>query len=167
MVRQIVPSSGARRVFKLSIKSWVAYVRVTASCAGLILVSAGFFMMRRFGTAAVICSVLILVPALVRTVYEVLVLRSVVLFHDEQGVWLSSGVLPWSRGVLGVKWRDMEQAAYITGFLPYVLGSHTIRIGHRFTRTSEIVVHDMTRAGFVVDAVNGILAELARRGQLT
>jgi hypothetical protein len=40
----------------------------------------------------------------------------------------------------GVKWRDVEDAVYFPNFLSWLLKSYTVRIGHRFTKSSEIVL---------------------------
>ena len=58
-------------------------------------------------------------------------------------VWAYSGVLPWKKGVAGVKWRDMDEATFEQGFWSWITGSYTVRIGHRFTKASEIVLTDI------------------------
>lgn len=79
-------------------------------------------------------SVLVMVAALAIGVYRILLLKSVHLYTDDVGVWLFRGILPWSKGVRGFKWRDIEDAMYYTGFLSWMFRSYTARIGHRFTR---------------------------------
>lgn len=53
-------------------------------------------------------------------------------------IWVYSGVLPWSKGVAGIKWRDLDEAVYFQGPVSGALRSYCLRIGHRFTKSSEI-----------------------------
>jgi hypothetical protein len=86
--------------------------------------------------------------------YRVLLIRSRVLFTDDSGVWFHEGVLPWARGTRGVKWRDLEGAAVFTGFASWLLRSSTVRVSHRFTKSSEIVVGHVPRGALVAGAIN-------------
>jgi hypothetical protein len=81
-------------------------------------------------------------------------LRSVQLYYDDVGVWLYSGILPWSKGVRGVKWRDMDEAVYMQSFGSWLLRSWTIRVGHRFTKASEITLTSMARGREAVAIIN-------------
>ena len=58
-------------------------------------------------------------------VYRILLVRSVHLYADSKGVWLYRGILPWNRGAVGVKWRDMEDAAFTSGFSSWLFNSYT------------------------------------------
>lgn len=42
-------------------------------------------------------------------------LRAVHLYCGDVGVWVYSGVLPWNKGVAGVKWRNLDEAVYFQG----------------------------------------------------
>ena len=55
-------------------------------------------------------------------------------------MWTYSGILPWKKGVSGVKWRDMDEATFVPGFWSWITGSYTVCIGHRFTKANEIVL---------------------------
>ena len=59
-----------------------------------------------------------------------------------------------------VKWRDLEDAVYFTGFLSWALRSYTIRIGHRFTKTSEIVLPNIARGNLAVEHINQLHREV-------
>jgi hypothetical protein len=69
-------------------------------------------------------------------------------------VWVFRGILPWSKGVSGVKWRDLEDAVFFPNFLSWLLRSYTIRVGHRFTKTSEIVLPNIARGHEAVAHIN-------------
>jgi hypothetical protein len=88
--------------------------------------------------------------------YRVLYIRSCQLFTDDNGVWLHRGVLPWAKGSRGVKWRDLEGATMFTGLKSWLLRSHTVRVSHRFTKDSEIVVAHVPRGAQVVGQINEI-----------
>jgi hypothetical protein len=75
-----------------------------------------------------------------------------------------SGVLPWKKGIAGVKWRDMDEATYINGFKSWATGSYTIRVKHRFTRGSEIVLTNIARGKQAVALLNARHQELIRSG---
>lgn len=71
---------------------------------------------------------------------QVMSVRSVRLLVDNDGVWVHSGIFPWSRGVNGVKWRDLQTATFNNTFFSWALGAYTIRIGHRYTKDSAITL---------------------------
>ena len=50
------------------------------------------------------------------TAYRFAMVRSMVLFYDKDGVWKSSGVFSWGRGVWGVTWRDIEHVEFEKAF---------------------------------------------------
>jgi len=84
------------------------------------------------------------------------------LYYDDVGVWVYAGVLPWKKGVTGVKWRDMDEATFVQGFWSWITRSYTIRIGHRFTKASEIVLTDIAKGKDVVTTLNARQQELIR-----
>ena len=112
----------------IGVKSWTAYAGVLALAALLFFVALPLaFRWNELAAAAVMAGSSLVVG------YRWLVVRSVMLYYDDVGVWVVSGVLPWNKGVHGVKWRDMDEASYINGFVSWVTRSYTVRIGHRFT----------------------------------
>jgi hypothetical protein len=70
-------------------------------------------------------------------------LRSIQLYTDLDGVWVYRGIFPWDKGFSGVKWRDLEDAVFYPNFLSWALKSYTVRVGHRFTKSSEIVLRNI------------------------
>ncbi len=83
---------------------------------------------------------------------------------DDLGVWVHAGVLPWKKGVSGVKWRDMDEATFVNGFTSWATRSYTVRIGHRFTKDSEIVLTNIARGKDAVAIVNARHQALIRSG---
>jgi hypothetical protein len=115
-------------------KSWTAYFTATLIFLLMALVSGTLFYMNQWlGMSFLLLSLGIFI-------YQVLMIHSYLLYTNEHGVWVYSGIFPWSKGVTGVKWRDMEDAVYFSNFFSWILNSYTVRISHRFTKTSEITL---------------------------
>ncbi|MET3130382.1 hypothetical protein AAKU55_000635 [Oxalobacteraceae bacterium GrIS 1.11] len=95
--------------------------------------------------------------------YRVLLIRSYQLYYDDAGVWLNAGILPWNKGISGVKWRDMDEATFVPDFWSWLFKSYTIRIGHRFTKASEITLTSMARGKDAVIALNARQQEMIRK----
>ena len=144
----------------IGVKSWIAYVGVFVTAAllfGVLLPLA--FMWNEIAAAAVL-----VVSALI-VGYRFLSLRSVQLYYDDVGVWVYSGILPWKKGVAGVKWRDMDEATFEQGFWSWITASYTIRIGHRFTKASEIRLTNIARGKDAVAMLNAHQQGLIREGR--
>jgi hypothetical protein len=86
--------------------------------------------------------------------------RSFKLYMDESGVWIFHGVLPWRRGSYGVKWRDLDEAIYYTGFMAWFFSSYTVTVSHRFTRENEIILTHMYKGNKAVELINIRVQEL-------
>jgi hypothetical protein len=121
-------------------KSWVAYAKGVAPwgfvgcCAALgALVSSPEF-------------VLVFFPFLAIAVYRYFDLREVKIEISKNGVYLSQGILPWSKGRDGLSWRDCGGAYFSTGLESWLTGSGAIRVEHRFTRTEGFTVTDIADA---------------------
>ena len=130
--------------------SWVAYLRP--------LVFTGFLsaVIYLFSLSSMHLGFLVggAVLTFLDLVYRILLLRSTVLFMSDEGVWVYSGILPWNKGASGVRWRDVDDASYVPGFLGWALKAYTIRIGHRFTRGSEIVLRAVKDGNRAVEQIN-------------
>ena len=86
-------------------KAWTAYIGPVL--LALILFGAALplaFHWSEWAAAGVMVFTVLVVG------YRVLLLRSYQLYYDDVGVWLYRGILPWSKGLVGVKWRDMDEA---------------------------------------------------------
>lgn len=143
----------------IGVKSWLAYAGVAALAVVLFFVALPLaFRWNEIAAAYVLAGSALLVA------YRFLLVRSVQLYYDDVGVWVVSGVLPWKRGVSGVKWRDMDDASYAGGFVSWAARSWTVRIGHRFTRDSEIVLHHIAHGRKAVETVNAIHQQMIRSG---
>jgi len=85
----------------------------------------------------------------------------VLLVIDHDGVWLQRGILPWSRGMVGVKWRDVHEAVYATGFVSWLLRSYRVVVSHRYTRDEELNIAHVKRGHQAVELINAHLMRVA------
>ncbi|MGH8855745.1 MAG: hypothetical protein ACREWI_15895 [Telluria sp.] len=143
----------------IGVKSWMAYAGVAALA---VLLFAGALPLAFLWNEIAAAVVLVLSALLVA--YRFLLVRSVQLYYDDAGVWVVSGVLPWKKGVAGVKWRDMDDATYVNGFVSWATRSYTVRIGHRYTKDSEIVLHHIAGGRQAVETVNTVHQQMIRAG---
>ena len=145
----------------VGVKSWTAYVGLAILAAllfGLLLPAA--FLVHELAAGAVMALSALIVG------YRFLQLRSVQLYYDDVGVWVFSGVLPWKKGIAGVKWRDMDEATFEPGFWSWISGSYTLRIGHRFTKASEIRLTSIGGGKNAVTTLNATHQAMIREGQV-
>ncbi|MET0379723.1 MAG: hypothetical protein ABW049_12095 [Spongiibacteraceae bacterium] len=138
--------------------SWIAYLGPIVGLLLMIAVGVALLVYDQFAATGVLLwiGIAVIVVALTIFIYRVLMIHSVVLYTDDHGVWVYSGILPWSKGVAGVKWRDLEDAIYVTGFFSWLLKSYKVRVGHRFTKTSEIVLDNIAHGNEAVEHINGL-----------
>lgn len=149
-------------ILSLGGKSWTAYVRLIISSLILLLLLTPFAWSISMAVGVIILSV-----SLVFLVYQFLLLKSFHLYLDDVGVWVYSGVLPWNKGVAGVKWRDLDEAVYFQSMGSWLFKSYSIRIGHRFTKSSEILLSHWARGHEAVMTINRQHQELVRAGALS
>lgn len=142
-------------------KSWTAYVRVAIVAIVLLLIVTPIAW-----SASAIAGVVAVAISLAIVAYQVLFLKSFHLYFDDVGVWVSSGILPWNKGVAGVKWRDLDEAVYFQSMGSWLFKSYSIRIGHRFTKSSEILLTHWAHGHEAVMSINGRHQDLARVGSL-
>jgi len=142
-------------------KSWTAYVHVVLIGVVLLFVATPLVW-----AASAIAGVVVLVASLAFLVYKFLLLKSFHLYFDDVGVWVYSGILPWNKGISGVKWRDLDEATYFQSMGSWLFKSYSIRIGHRFTKSSEILLSHWARGDEAVVAINGQHHQLVREGTL-
>lgn len=134
----------------VGVKSWLSYA------ATLLLAALLFFVVLplafRWGepVAAGVFGLSIALCA-----YRIASSRSVMLYYDDAGVWVVAGVLPWRRGVRGLKWRDLDEAAYEAGFWSWLTRSWAVRASHRHTRANEILLTHIAGGKRAVAAING------------
>lgn len=125
--------------------SWIAYVSmiIPTLIQGVVVLALGV-LYAPLGWIGLVCMFAF-------GIYTVLLIKSAVLYTDADGVWHYVGVLPWNRGYSGVKWRDIDEATFKTGFFSWATNSYEVRVGHRFTKESELI------APFIKDGRHAVL----------
>jgi hypothetical protein len=146
----------------LARKSWTAYIRVVlVGIVGLLLVVPAAC------NASWVAGLIALLLVGGFLTYQIMDIRSHQLYVDDVGVWHARGILPWNKGVAGVKWRDLDEAVFFQGVSSWLLKSYTVRIGHRFTKANEIVMTHMAGGHEAVMAVNSMHQDMVRQGRLS
>jgi hypothetical protein len=141
-------------------KSWSAYMGVVIRLLILFgLSGAAVYWQPRYWQI----TALILLVALLFAGYHLLLLRSYRLYYDEAGVWIFSGVLPWKRGVAGVKWRDLDEAIFANSFWSWMSRSYAVQLKHRFTKSVEIGESNMANGKQAVVTINQQLQQRISR----
>jgi len=144
---------------QLGRKSWLAYVKlfvwyiVTVFLIELVLAILNGFELIPF-SSDIIYSKVILIGFLVLLLYSLWDTASYQLYYDEEGIWVFSGVLPWSKGVNGVRWRDLDGASYKIGAVAWFTNSYDVIINHRYTKENEIYLSDMWKGNKIVAIIN-------------
>jgi hypothetical protein len=141
---------------ELARKSWTAYLMPTAFLIGVLYVINRFYW--QLGSH----SLLFVVP-IVFWLYQIVMIRSYVLFIDKDGVWVSFGVFPWNKGEQGSYWRDSDDALYLPGFLSWIFRSYLIVIRHRFTLANEIRLTHMHLGHDATGKINNVISRKRRR----
>lgn len=94
--------------------------------------------------------------------YQCVYNRTVVLYMDADGVWVYRGILPWRRGVYGVKWRDIESIVYTQSLPNWLTRSFPVVVVERFTQRSEIRVDHVWHGDRAVTTMNEKLMQIVR-----
>ncbi len=149
-------------------KSWVAYLRLIIPTAIIFVVSmlviditlSSFTDSENRGIYVLF---LVFVTVAICVALLVLSVRSYKLFYDDDGIWVYSGIFPWTKGISGIKWRDLDEAVYRTGFISWAAHSYNIRLSHRYTKSSEILLSDMTNGDKAVATINELHIEYLRK----
>ncbi|MDP3652811.1 MAG: hypothetical protein Q8R67_14125 [Rhodoferax sp.] len=150
----------ASNVQSLGRKSWTAYVGTAILALILMLLVA------MFGYANIFGGLLILALSVAVIALRFFSIKSHHLYMDDVGVWVSSGILPWTKGVSGVKWRDLDEAVFFQSMLSWMFKSYSIRIGHRFTKDSEILLSHWSNGHQAVTTINARHKELVKANAL-
>ena len=119
----------------LGSKSWTAYIKIGFLAFFLLLIVTPVIW-----SSSKSVGVIVLLLSIALIVYKCLEIKSYQLYFNDTGVWVFSGILPWNKGVRGVKWRDLEDAVFVQSMGSWLFKSYTVRLGHRFTKSNEIVL---------------------------
>jgi hypothetical protein len=143
----------------LCAKSWIAYLWLVLVAAMLMVALPFVYQWNMWAAIAMMAVGWTFIG------YNALHTYSQRLYCDHLGVWLQIGFLPWNKGIVGVKWRDIDEATFSQNLFSWIFRSHTIRIGHRFTRSSEIYLPSMSNGKETVVFINTKLMGLIQENQ--
>lgn len=153
-------SIAASNVHSLGGKSWTAYIGT------VILTLILMVLVAIFGYANIFGGLLIFALALPLVLLRFFSIKSYHLYMNDDGVWVFRGIFPWSKGVIGVKWRDLDEATFTQSLFSWMFKSYSIRIGHRYTKTSEILLSSWNHGDKAVVTINTKHKELVKANAL-
>ena len=145
----------------LSTKSWTAFIFPTLLAAFIVLVFGSILWTLGARKMFAIFSIGIFVMYALK----LFSLNSQKLCVDDGGVWLERGFLPWTKGLVGVKWRDLDMAAFGQGFFSWASGSHTVIVRHRFTKESELLIPHMDQGDRAATRINDLHEAFVHEGR--
>lgn len=133
--------------------SWVAYVRplvlfLALATLGLIVSQSARdadFILAGYG---------ILFIGIIKVVYDIAWRRRLRLYTDRNGVWVARGFLPGKRGVSGMAWRDIDEAACESGLFGWLTRSYRICVYQREPASGDLVIDHIKHGHLVVAAIN-------------
>jgi len=158
---QDIASSASASAVPLCGKSWTSYLSLFLQALLLIALFAAFLYWQPTLWLVATC---VFAPLLLWLAYRWLLVSSVRLYYDDIGVWVYSGVLPWKRGLTGVKWRDLDEAIFVNSFWSWLSGSYTVQVRHRFTKANEIAEVNMANGKQAVITINQQHQQRIRQG---
>ncbi len=147
MSEEVAESTNERRDREYVI-AWTGYIR--GSIMALTAAGFGWLLFLILPTPAMVWWLLVFAW----WVYAVLHIRSYRLYTNSEGVWVYSGVMPWNKGRFGVKWRDLGEAGFSTGFLAWLTRATTVIVTHRYTQGGEIEIVHVRNGRDAVEWIN-------------
>ena len=135
--------------------SWLAYIRPAVTFIILLLIAIALSNSKT--PALSIAGYVLIVLSIIFLVLRVIFINTLKLIIDEDGVYLFRGIFPWTKGTTGTIWRDISDANYYTGFISWASKSYRVRIGHRFTKTSELFIPHIKDGNKAVMIINEVI----------
>ncbi len=132
--------------------SWVAYLRPLGGflIRGMLALLAQFYAVWLAEALVAVC--------LAWLALDILSVRRTSLIVNDKGVWIERGLLPWTKGARGIKWRDIGDAGFFNGFLPWALSSYRVVVTHRFTTDADLVLPQLHRGNRAVEHINSLIS---------
>lgn len=161
-MEQEILAGNPSEVKNLGGKSWTAYIGLILLALFVLLPIAVFSWSYSWMLGLAVSALVLAFIA-----YKALFTRSYSIYYDDIGIWVYSGILPWNKGVSGVKWRDLDETVYFQTFWSWLFKSYSIRIGHRFTKSSEIFLTHMHKGHDSAMEINARHHALVQAGTLS
>ncbi|HEQ1857044.1 TPA: hypothetical protein VEO38_000546 [Providencia alcalifaciens] len=137
--------------------SWVAYIRPIVTVLIVLLIGIGLSQSKTSVLSTIGNIVLIL--GLINFICNILYIKTFYMWIDDKGVWVFRGIFPWTKGRFGTMWRDISDAVYFTGLVSWSTKSYRIRVGHRFTKTSELFIPHLKYGNLAATKINEIITD--------
>ena len=144
--------------------SWIVYVRDAISAiifVAIILAIVYYFFEKYLFYAGIVVAVFIIL----RFTLGFLSLRAIYLFTNERGVWVHSGIFPWTKGYNGVFWNDCGGASYRQSFFSYILRAYDVNISHKYTESQQIKAYNVHKGHQFVAEVNEYLHKIHKENR--
>jgi hypothetical protein len=159
--REVLPPVDGREVLIYTL-SWTAYpgllLRLVLRVILVLAVyAAAVLILRIDNTNGLANAGVFAMLALAWTAYDFAYLRTMKLYVDVQGVWLAQGLLPWHKGVNGVRWDEMGAASYEASFLSWACKSYRIDVRHRFSTDARLNLAHVKNGHIAVQSINRLL----------
>jgi hypothetical protein len=138
-------------------KAWPAYLAAVIASLLFMLVALFFFFVERWSLGVITFSF-----AIAFGVLRFYSLKSYQIVVNKEGVWIFSGIFPWTKGYTGVKWGDLDEALFYQSFMGWLTKSYTVLLTHRFTKTTEIKMSETERGDEVVSLINKVQSEILK-----
>ncbi|NWA64086.1 hypothetical protein HX773_24620 [Pantoea sp. B9002] len=145
------------KVYRMSIMAYIKPVGIF-----LIFFLIGFSLSQSVNQLASLAGYLIFFMALIKLSCDFIYTKTLRLYLNQDGVFMYRGIFPWTKGVVGTIWRDISDANYYTGFINWATKSYRVRVGHRFTKTSEIIIPHVKNGHEAVMEINETIKSRAR-----
>jgi len=89
-------------------------------------------------------------------IHSCLYQRSLILFYDDDGIWVYSGVFPWTKGTRGIQWEHVGQATFQLGLLSWIFKSYDITVTNKFKENANLTVEGVGSGNEAVTIFNSI-----------
>ncbi len=156
----VIQATYNHRLYAVYSLSWVAYTRPLALF--LALATIGLIVSQSARDANfILAGYGILFLGIIKILYDLAWRRRFRFYYDRDGVWVSRGILPWRRGIVGMPWSDIEALFCETGPIGWLTTSYTVRIGHRFEPDLDITLLHIKHGNQAVMAINEQLTRVA------
>lgn len=140
--------------------SWIAYIRPIIIFIIILIVGIALGLSKTTGFS--ITGYFVVLLGAVNFLCSLIFIRTLRLYLNEDGVRLFRGIFPWTKGIVGTNWRDISDANFHTGLISWATNSYRVRIGHRFTKTSELIVPHVKNGKTAVITINEKIASKFR-----
>lgn len=137
-------------------KSWIAYARAMAFPAMMLLSAYPASLLET--TLGFALGIVGAIGLLV----EFAEVHSQFLFIDSAGVWEHSGIMPWAKGVRGLRWGDLQEMAFEMTAIGWLLNSHDLTMRHRYKASDGLCIDHVRNGHKAAERINDMVGRFQR-----